>query len=189
MTWKTIDEFDNYEINKRGEIRNKTTGRTKKPTLATNGYYYVTLYKNNKGKTLIVHRVLASAFIPNPNNLPTVNHKDGVKTNNELSNLEWTTYGENNKHAYDNGLKKVTPKMMNHAKNLHKALAESNPYGVNRNPVIAKFGGVEIHYHSVEHAAESLGFHRSSIDRVLKGKRKSAKGIVFKYKEENKNDE
>ena len=74
-----------------------------KNILNVNGYYYVYLYGNDKKERFYVHRLVAMAFIPNPKS--TVNHKDGNKLNNCIDNLEWTTYGENNKHAYDIGLK------------------------------------------------------------------------------------
>ena len=68
------------------------------------GYYRVYLRKNTKRKTLLVHRILALVFIPNIDNKPCINHIDGNKLNNSLTNLEWVTYGENQKHAYRIGL-------------------------------------------------------------------------------------
>ncbi len=70
-----------------------------------NGYAYVNLNKNKKLEVLPVHRIVAEHFIPNPNNLPVVNHKDGIKANNYYWNLEWTTSSDNNLHAIKNGLK------------------------------------------------------------------------------------
>jgi hypothetical protein len=64
------------------------------------GYYYVRLYDFRKVKTMLVHRLLAIHFIPNPEGKPMVNHIDGVKTNNKLSNLEWCTAAENIKHSF-----------------------------------------------------------------------------------------
>ena len=68
------------------------------------GYRSVTLYRVNGKKQYYVHRLVAETFIPNPNNLSDVNHKDGCKTNNILSNLEWCSHSDNQKHAYKNGL-------------------------------------------------------------------------------------
>jgi hypothetical protein len=69
-----------------------------------NGYQRVILSKNNKRKHRRVHRLLAIQYLPNPENKRCVNHIDGNKKNNDLSNLEWTTYSENQKHAIENGL-------------------------------------------------------------------------------------
>lgn len=71
------------------------------------GYLTVTLTKEGKHKTHFVHRLVAIAYIPNPNNLPQVNHVDGVKTNNRYKNLEWSTNRENTIHAYKNGLTRL----------------------------------------------------------------------------------
>ncbi len=68
------------------------------------GYVSVVLYKNGKNKNIDIHRLIAITFIPNPNDKPEVNHKDFIKTNNRVSNLEWTTSEENIKHAVENGL-------------------------------------------------------------------------------------
>ena len=80
-------------------------------------YLYVGLHKNKKIKNKVVHRLVAEAFISNPGNKPQVNHKDGNKINNEVSNLEWTTMGENIKHSYDIGLRE---KNREHLKELHR---------------------------------------------------------------------
>lgn len=70
------------------------------------GYFCVRLMdKDGTKKTHLIHRLVAEAFIPNPDNKETVNHIDGDKQNNRITNLEWNTYGENNQHAYDNGMK------------------------------------------------------------------------------------
>jgi len=74
----------------------------------TTGYYLV----NINYQPLLVHRIIAEAFIPNPENLPCINHKDGNKKNNSISNLEWCTYSENNKHANRTGLKNDNHKVI-----------------------------------------------------------------------------
>lgn len=94
-----------YQIDKQGNIYRKKTNKL----LKINGYgeyYRIGLCLNGKQKYHSVHRLLAMAFIPNPESKPEVNHKDGNKKNNNLSNLEWVTKSENRKHAYDIGIQK-----------------------------------------------------------------------------------
>lgn len=74
----------------------------------TKWYISYSIRKDNKQKKLFYHRLIAIAFIPNPDNQPCVNHKNWIKTDNSIDNLEWCTYSENNKHAYWIWLKKVT---------------------------------------------------------------------------------
>jgi hypothetical protein len=69
------------------------------------GYCRIQLMKDGKRKNMLVHRMVADAFIPNPDNKPAVNHKNGMKAHNHVANLEWATYSENLQHAYDNNLK------------------------------------------------------------------------------------
>ena len=88
--YKTIKGYD-YEISNTGQVRNVKTGRILKNNINNSGYYLVTLYKDRIPKTFCIHRLVALAFIPNPNNLPEVNHKDENKLNNRIDNLEWCT--------------------------------------------------------------------------------------------------
>ena len=117
---KGYEEY--YEISDTGIIKSKdrvcidSLGRKRfrkgailKPDIAQNGYYRVTLAKNGIRKQVYVHRLMATHFIENPNNLPQVNHKDGNKLNNSLNNLEWCTVQENVIHAYKH-------KLINHVK-------------------------------------------------------------------------
>lgn len=70
------------------------------------GYYDTRLCKNGSKKSVFLHRIIAEAFIPNPDNLPMINHINGIKTDNRIENLEWVSASENSKHAYDVGLRK-----------------------------------------------------------------------------------
>lgn len=102
MEWQTIDEFPNYEISITGLVRNTSNDYIKKPTLRKDGYLMVNLGHNT---LRYVHRLMGDTYLENPDGKRTVNHKNGNKQDNRLENLEWMTHGENNKHAYDTGLK------------------------------------------------------------------------------------
>lgn len=91
---------DDYDITENGEIINKHTGRIVKPQPNGKGYLRISIGK----KLMFVHRLVAEKYIPNPDNLPQVNHKDGNKTNNCVDNLEWVSNSVNRKHAVQSGL-------------------------------------------------------------------------------------
>ncbi len=88
-----------YDISESGVITNLKSGNTLDGSINSYGYRVVSLTKNGRKKDFKVHRLLATAFIPNPHGLRVVNHIDGNKLNNSLDNLEWCTHGENNIHA------------------------------------------------------------------------------------------
>lgn len=114
--WRPIAEFDGeYEVSNLGRVRSMKkyrgqTGRIMPQTQQPSGrngerrYFAVMFSHNNKNYCRKVHRLVAEAFIPNPDNLPQINHKDGNKANNQVSNLEWCTGSQNMKHAIRTGL-------------------------------------------------------------------------------------
>lgn len=104
--WKCIPGYNRaYEISNFGRIRSSKFGSIEQKSLRLlNGYYGTTLHLGGVRTTVKVHRMVAHAFIPNPENKPQVNHIDGNKLNNHVSNLEWCTAKENINHAIDTGL-------------------------------------------------------------------------------------
>ena len=107
---KKISLYQNkYFIYDNGKIQNIKTKNFLKPYKSTNGYLYIKIVRDKKHHHIKIHRIVADAFIPNPYNLPQVNHKDGNKLNNNVNNLEWCSCSQNIKHGFDNNLYKKRP--------------------------------------------------------------------------------
>lgn len=107
--WKQIRQVYGFEISSKGRFRNVVTGNILKQRIGNTGYYQVSIRpggRNCKPYCLKIHKLLAEAFIDNPDNKPHINHIDGNKTNNDLKNLEWVTHKENMQHARDMKLMK-----------------------------------------------------------------------------------
>ncbi len=102
-TWKKIKAFD-YSVSSIGRVRNDSNGFILNLTLKHWGYYDVNLCKNPIRKTVRVHRLVAEAFIPKDRKRKIINHKNGIKTDNRVENLEWCTMKENSQHAIKMGL-------------------------------------------------------------------------------------
>lgn len=99
MIWRDIPDFDMYEVSDEGQVRRKA--QILKPGSIPTGHLTIALCRGKgKPKSMYVHRLVAQAFLDNPNNKPLVNHKNGDPKDNRLDNLEWSTYSENNTHAY-----------------------------------------------------------------------------------------
>ena len=96
--WKIIEDYPNYQVSSFGNIKKKTTNKILKTSLNLSGYYRCTLTHNLIKKIVLVHRIVAKTFIQNFENKPTVNHIDRNRINNNLENLEWATYVEQNLH-------------------------------------------------------------------------------------------
>ena len=116
--WKSIKGYEGfYEVSNLGRIKSLTRkstddktyrGKVLKPSVDSYGYLLVGLYHGNAIQSKQkIHRLVAKAFLTNPEQKPQVNHKDGVKSNNLLSNLEWVTALENSHHSFSSGLKKA----------------------------------------------------------------------------------
>lgn len=111
--WKQIKDFDDYEVSENGEVRSLKYGKEiiLKGRLSKDGYLRYTLRKNGKAYEFKGHRLVAEAFIPNPENKPTINHINGDKICNKKWNLAWATKKEQMQHAYKLGLKRpIEPK-------------------------------------------------------------------------------
>ena len=154
--WKIADGSNvNYEISSYGRVRNKNTGKILKPCLKC-GYYQVN-FAYGIDKWVLIHRLVAKAFVENPYNHPVVNHKDENKKNNEYNNLEWCTTQYNNTYG-QGGL----------ARN-HKIIQKD------------KSGVIVREWDSLKEASESLGIHYQMISRVCRGERKTSKGFIWEY--------
>ena len=95
--WKVIDGYNNnYSISNKGNIKNNNTERILKQTINRDGYHRLSLYVDRKQKTVEIHRLVAIAFIPNPENKPCVDHINNNTSDNNINNLRWATHKENN---------------------------------------------------------------------------------------------
>lgn len=153
--YKKIPNYENYSINENGVVINKT-GKVKCCRISNKGYFEVNLYSDGVGKSFLVHRLVALAFIENPEKKPFVNHKNGIKTDNRADNLEWVTISENTKHAFEIGLRTAT-KLFG-SKNPNTKLS---PFQVNE---IKNATGVNQTALSIKY-----GVSRAQIQRILKG--------------------
>lgn len=99
-----IEGYDHYSITQDGLVYAHNLGKYLSPYDNGLGYLAVKLRKNGKRKQYYLHRLVALTYLPNPNGLPDINHIDGDKSNNSVSNLEWVSRSENLKHAFDNKL-------------------------------------------------------------------------------------
>ena len=152
--WKDIPDYEGlYQASNLGNIKSLKKNIILRQNGDNYGYMQVILYNGETRKTGKVHRLVGKAFIENPENKPQINHKDGNKKNNHVSNLEWLTNRENKKHAINTGLTVMSPKT--------------------REAQIASIGKVildtatGIYYEKVKDAASIYGVNPSTIRRWI----------------------
>lgn len=181
--WKKIDNFDNYEISSIGRVRTTDKiiirtngrpipfrGRILKLYKDHKGYLHVNLYnKSHVKRRFQVHRLVAKYFIPNPNNLPQVNHKDENKSNNCITNLEWCSNNYN--INYGNRNYNLSRSLKNNIKTSKIVLQ----YDKDKNLIRE--------WPSINEIRRSLNYCTSSIWRCCQGKQKQAYNYIWKYKE------
>ena len=192
--WRDVKGFEGmYEVSNKGNIRsvdrfvnNKSHTKTLikgtniKPQINHKGYMAVILHKEGRPYSRVIHRLVAEAFIDNPNKLPQVNHIDTIKTNNAVENLEWITNYDNMQHAiangcYDNAF--TERRLLAVKENLKKAV-ESRKRQVSQYDRSGKFIRT---YSSTREAGMLTGTCDSKITSVCRGKRKTTGGYIWKY--------
>lgn len=121
--WKDIVGYEGiYQISNLGNVKSINKNSIMKPSKLPKGYLQIGLTKNGKRKYTSIHRLVAKTFIPNPNNLPCVNHKDCNTSNNNISNLEWVTHKENNDYRGRKIKAKLTSVILEMKKNYSKEI-------------------------------------------------------------------
>lgn len=166
--WKDIQGYEGkYQVSNLGRVKSLRGNKLLKLSERT-GYLRVALTINYNCKFFSVHRLVAECFLPNINNLPQVNHKDGIKTNNNMLNLEWCTNKENVRHAWKNNL-------CNNNLRKNRQILQLDENG-NVLKVWERFSEIE----------ENLKITRKNICSCCHGKRKRAGGYIWKFKKEDK---
>jgi hypothetical protein len=177
--WKDVVGYEElYQVSNLGRIKSfekmvhhfkgglrKLKEKIRKLANDSDGYLVVDLYKNGNGKSYKVHRLVVISFLENIENKKAVNHKNGIKNDNTLENLEWCTNSENEIHAHKIGLKK--PQINNEKCVLmYDKLNEE----------------LMIEFSSISNAAKYLNCSTSDICNNLRGRQKSVRNYIFQYK-------
>ncbi len=168
---KKIKGFSHYSIDEKGIVINDLTSKIKTPTLnlTGKGYLYVDLWESGEKYRKYIHRLVAEAFIPNPENKPYINHIDGNPRNNNVNNLEWCTPLENVEHA--SKVLGVMKAYKNHCEKQKRAVIQINRFTKEK---VGK-------YDSIAEASKKTGVPTSGIVNVLKGRQSYTKDFVWKY--------
>jgi hypothetical protein len=171
--WKDVEGYDGkYQISNLGRVKSfrgkiNQNGKLLSPFIDSKGYRAINL----ASRWYKLHRLIAMTFIPNPENKQTVNHIDGNKINNDISNLEWATQKENNKHARDTGLHTVigNPELTGRRHCCYKG--DIQGFDNMGNLVVSFRGATDM---------KSQGYASTCVYRVINGNRKTYKGLVYR---------
>lgn len=179
--WKDIPGYESiYQVSNFGNVKSLQSGnhhskiKILTPICADGRYLRVTLYKQKKPKYFPVHRLVAMAFIPNPENKPQVNHINGNKKDNRVENLEWCTSSENNLHAYKSGINKGSKPWLGKTGFQNSTSIPVNQIDLSTGSVLATFG-------SMEEAGRLTGCSPAKIGKCCKGVFSQTHGYGWKY--------
>lgn len=164
--YREVKGYEDYLISNYGKVFSLHANRLMAPALDAGGYCFVKI-GGRQGKHMSIHRLVASAFLKNPDKKRTVNHKDGDKQNNAVFNLEWATHSENERHAWTNEMKKTSLLRLQKVSRAVKQLTMD--------------GEVINEFYSARHASKCVGVDGSSIIKCCKGKMAHTKGFKWKY--------
>lgn len=139
---KKIEGFEHYLIFSDGRVKNTITNKFRKIEKLSNGYNRVVLCKDGVIKRCLLHRLIGVAFIPNPKNKKTINHKNSIRNDNRICNLEWATNSENQKHSYRTNNRIHARGMLGHTGALHHHSRAVNQIDIKTNAVINNFGSI-----------------------------------------------
>lgn len=175
--WKKIEGYNHYYVNRIGDVYSEKSDMVLKPHIK-NGYTFVSLQTpDKKNKSVRIHRLVATAFIDNPDNKPQVNHINANKQDNTVENLEWCTMDENIAHSKELNLSGPGGRL-----NTSKEIIRINP----SDGTIKEYGSIQM---AVRDLYIDEGLNRQKITgktkgvrRVLNGLHKSHKGFIFRYK-------
>ena len=188
--WKDIKDFEGmYQVSNFGRVRSvdrlDSIGRLHKGNIKAirdngHGYKVVQMYKDNKPKIGYIHRLVATAFLENPDNKPEVHHIDSDRSNNKLENLQWVTSKENNNFPEHIKSMKKNP---NWLKNSKSAMAKARDKAIVVNSYRTKFtrGDVSLEFSSLAEGARQLGLDKGGCTRVANGKQTHTHGYKVEY--------
>lgn len=173
--WRNIVCYPNYQVSNLGRVKSlhykkSNEERILKSFKLSNGYLQINLCKEGKMKTCYTHRLIAEAFIPNPNNLPQINHKDECKENNTVENLEWCTSEYNNNYGTK---KQRTINSTDYSKIAEKKSKEVIQCDLEGNEIARFPSTIEIE--------RLFGFSCGNISKCCNGKLKTAYGYIWRY--------
>lgn len=189
--WRDIEGYDGYQVSNQGNVRGvdrlsisgkRVRGVIRKQILNKNGYLYVNLRANNKPKNLAVHRLVASAFVENPNGCNTVNHINENKTDNRACNLEWMTlqdnlrYGTHTERATKNKPDMTGQKHFNYGKRGSESHTHKGPViGISKTDQ-----NTTVKFDTAATAARALNLSSGQLCDAINGKAKSCGGYYWR---------
>lgn len=160
--YKNIINHEGYYIYENGDVFSSISNRFLKKYLDKNGYYRIGIRNGKKVKGYFIHRLIAIHFIDNPENKPQINHKNGIKSDNRIENLEWVTASENIVHAWTIGLSDKCRKILSTIHNRSIINMENNVF-----------------YASITEAAEKENINYSTLKAMLRGQNKNKTSLRY----------